>query len=77
VFDVLQMPGLKGLTFDVDEDAIANNTQAVTNVYIQLKNGGTIPILRNLPNTGLTRDVTVEPGQDAMQALLEAFSATQ
>jgi hypothetical protein len=77
IFDVLQMPDLKGLTFDVDENAIKNRTQAVTNVYLQLKNGTTIPILRNLSNTGLTRDVTVMPGPEAMQALFEAFSPTQ
>jgi hypothetical protein len=76
VFEALQTPGFQGLTFDVDEEAIRNRTAAVTNVYLELRGRSPIKILEAV-NTGLPRDVRVATGQDTMQALLEAFSATQ
>jgi hypothetical protein len=76
VFDVLQMSGVQGLTFDVDEEAIRNRTAAVTNVFLEIRGRSPIKILEAV-NTGLSRDVRVVPGQDTFQALLEALSATQ
>jgi hypothetical protein len=76
ILDALQMPGSQGLTFDVDEEAIKNKTAVVTNVYLELRGRPPVKILGAV-NTGLPRDVRVAVGQDTMQALLEALSATQ
>jgi hypothetical protein len=76
IFDVLRTPGMQRLVFDVDEEAIKNKTMAVTNVYIEMSGRPPVKLLE-VVNSGLPRDVHVEPGQEALNALLEAFISTQ
>jgi hypothetical protein len=76
IYDAMQLPGFQSVTFDVDENAIQNNTKGNVNVYIQLGKGDPKQVL-SVPNDGLSRDVTVNAGQGTFNALLDALSATQ
>jgi hypothetical protein len=76
IYDTMRAPGVQSVTFDVDEEAIRNNTKGNINVYLQFQSGDTKQLL-SIKNDGLQRDVTVNAGQGVFNALLEALSATQ
>jgi hypothetical protein len=76
IHDAMQVSGFQSIKFDVDEEAIRNHTGGNVNVYLQIQGRDTTQLL-SIKNDGLQRDVTVNAGQDVLNALLEALSATQ